>query len=196
MAWILKGGVFIWPILLCSVLSLWFLIDRALYFWRRIPRINRDLEQICRGSRGSNNMPKDPQGHLPRLLAAGPGGHRLDHDLLALAIDKDMIDAERRLTGLSVIAQVAPLLGLLGTVTGMIQTFQQIQDLQGQVNPSVLAGGIWEALITTAAGLTVAIPALVGYLYFRNLAGRWENYLQSVVAHAVAQMKRAGKEGH
>jgi biopolymer transport protein ExbB len=192
MAWILKGGFFIWPILFCSVLALWFLLDRAVHFWLRIPRINRSLDIICRerGQLGGKAVP----GHLPPLLVRAVDERAVEGDLVELAIEQDLIDAERRLTGLSVIAQVAPLLGLLGTVTGMIQAFQQIQDLQGQVNPAVLAGGIWEALITTAAGLTVAIPALVGYLFFRSQIARWENYLRSSVAHALAQLKRAQVE--
>lgn len=190
MEWISKGGFFIWPILVLSVLSLWFLVDRAIYFWVRIPRINAGLMLICRGRDNGDKQPGHLAPLLQRALASGHG----DTDLLELAVEQDMIDAERRLTGLSVIAQAAPLLGLLGTVTGMIDVFQQIQDLSGQVNPSVLAGGIWEALITTAAGLTVAIPALVGYLYFRTRIGRWENYLRTAVAHAAKQMARAGVE--
>ena len=87
-----------------------------------------------------------------------------------------------------------PLLGLLGTVTGMIAAFQRIQDLQGQVDPALLAGGIWEALITTAVGMMVAIPALVAYLHFRNRVHRWENYLRSSVTHAVKQLARSGVE--
>ena len=190
MDWISKGGFFIWPILGLSVLSLYFLFDRAIHFWLRIPRINRRLDQICRGDHDGGDNP----GQLCKSLARGMQERRVHGDLLELAVEQDLLDAERRLTGLSVIAQVSPLLGLLGTVTGMIEAFRQIQDLQGQVNPSVLAGGIWEALITTAVGLTVAIPALIGYLYFRNLVYRWENYLNTAVAHARKQMQRAGVE--
>jgi biopolymer transport protein ExbB len=190
MEWFAKGGFFMWPILACSVAALWFLIDRAIYFWVRIPRINDGLMRICRGQAGTEPQPGHLAPALQKTLASGQG----DADLLELALEQDMIDAERRLSGLSVVAQVAPLLGLLGTVTGMIKVFQQIQDLQGQVNPSILAGGIWEALITTAAGLTVAIPAMVGYLYFATRIGRWENYLRSAIAHATRQLSRAGVE--
>jgi len=66
---------------------------------------------------------------------------------------------------MATIAGVAPLTGFLGTVTGMIQAFMRIQELGGNVNATVLAGGIWEALITTAAGLLVGILALLGYNY-------------------------------
>jgi len=185
-----SGGFFIWPIIGLSILSLWFLIDRAVHFWMRIPRINASLELICQNGATDKPVP----GHLPPILVQSIKDKSVDSDLVELAIEKDLIDAERRLTGLSVVAQVAPLLGLLGTVTGMIAAFQRIADLQGQVNPSDLAGGIWEALITTAAGLTVAIPALVGYLYFRQRSQRWENYLRSAVAHACSRLRKSGVE--
>ena len=73
---------------------------------------------------------------------------------------------------LATVAGVAPLLGFLGTVTGMISAFMQIQNLQGNVNPSVLAGGIWEALITTAFGLFVGIIAFGFYNYLLNKINR------------------------
>ncbi|PTU32642.1 MotA/TolQ/ExbB proton channel family protein [Stenotrophobium rhamnosiphilum] len=71
--------------------------------------------------------------------------------------------ARRLLRPLEVIANLAPLLGLLGTVLGMIQVFQRLQTAGDRVNPSILSGGLWEALLTTAAGLTVAIIALAGF---------------------------------
>lgn len=72
---------------------------------------------------------------------------------------------EKNLGILGTIAAIAPLIGFLGTVTGMIKAFMKIQVLGGNVNASVLAGGIWEALVTTAAGLAVGIPALIFYNY-------------------------------
>ena len=84
---------------------------------------------------------------------------------------------DKNLRGLAVIGNIAPLLGLLGTVTGMIRAFMKIQRLGGIVDASVLAGGIWEALITTAAGLSVAIPTLVAYHYFE---GRIDNIASQI----------------
>ena len=190
MAWIAKGGFFIWPILACSVLMIWFIADRLLHFLVRIPQINASLDAVCR--RKESNRP--PVGKLSELLKLSLDKGEIDSDLVELAMEQDLIDAERRLNGLSVIAQCAPLLGLLGTVTGMIAAFQRIQDLQGQVDPALLAGGIWEALITTAVGMMVAIPALVAYLHFRNRVHRWENYLRSSVTHAIKQLARSGVE--
>ena len=90
---------------------------------------------------------------------------------------------ERYLSALATCANIAPLLGLLGTVAGMIRAFAEIQYKQGQVNPSDLAGGINNALVTTAAGLTVAIPTLVVY-----------NYLVSRVENMVLEMEISSTE--
>lgn len=86
-------------------------------------------------------------------------------DALKIAGKKEIYLLENKMDWLATVAGVAPLLGFLGTVTGMISAFQQIQNLQGNVNPSVLAGGIWEALITTAFGLAVGILAYGFYNY-------------------------------
>jgi biopolymer transport protein ExbB len=80
---------------------------------------------------------------------------------------RDEDEMERYLDTLGTVAAISPLLGLLGTVIGMVKVFTAITT-HGVGNPTVLAGGIAEALITTAAGLTVAIPALIGFRYFRN----------------------------
>ncbi|WP_171103331.1 MULTISPECIES: MotA/TolQ/ExbB proton channel family protein [unclassified Ruegeria] len=85
---------------------------------------------------------------------------------------------------LELIAMISPLLGLLGTVTGMIQSFQQLELAQGAANASVLAGGIWQALLTTAAGLLVAIPAAIGASL---LSGRAEAGAQSI-ENAIGQL--------
>ena len=106
---------------------------------------------------------------LGRILAAGLGNAYHGRDVMIESIqeaaDHVVHDLERYLNTLGTIAAVAPLLGLLGTVLGMIKVFAEIMT-QGTGNASALAGGISEALITTAAGLTVAIPALVMHRYF------------------------------
>ncbi len=107
--------------------------------------------------------------HLGRILAAGLSnayhGREVMKESIQEAASHVVHDMERYLNTLGTIAAVAPLLGLLGTVLGMIRVFAEIMA-QGTGNASVLAGGISEALITTAAGLTVAIPALAMHRYF------------------------------
>ena len=106
---------------------------------------------------------------LGRILAAGLGNAYHGRDVMKESIQEAAAhvihDLERYLNTLGTIAAITPLLGLLGTVVGMIKVFAEIMA-QGTGNASVLAGGISEALITTAAGLTVAIPALAMHRYF------------------------------
>ena len=85
------------------------------------------------------------------------------------------------LNSLQVIATIAPLLGLLGTVFGMIEAFQQMEMAGKNVDPSVLSGGIWEALLTTAVGLSVAIPIVIFESYFRNVIENFKNNIESAV---------------
>jgi biopolymer transport protein ExbB len=83
---------------------------------------------------------------------------------------------ERYLPTLAVIGNLAPLLGLLGAVTGMIKAFMVIQETGGKVNAAVLAGGIWEAMLTTAFGLIVAVPTIAAHSY---LSMRWTVFTMS-----------------
>ena len=108
---------------------------------------------------------------LGRILAAGLVNLHHDREIMKEAIEDTgrhvALELERYLNTLGTIAAISPLLGLLGTVIGMIKVFTAITT-QGVGDPGVLAGGISEALITTAAGLSVAIPALMFYRYFRG----------------------------
>jgi biopolymer transport protein ExbB len=99
------------------------------------------------------------------LLKLGFGDERV-REAIEMAGRSEVFMLEKRLSILATIAGIAPLLGFLGTVTGMINAFMTIQSLGGIVSPSDLAGGIWEALLTTAYGLIVGIPAYGLYNYF------------------------------
>lgn len=92
----------------------------------------------------------------------------------------EIFNLEKYLGALGTIAAVAPMIGFLGTVTGMIKAFMKIESLGGNVGPGVLAGGIWEALVTTAAGLMVGIVALIFY-----------NYIQSKISNFVHEMEES-----
>lgn len=91
---------------------------------------------------------------------------------------------------LELIAMISPLLGLLGTVTGMIQSFQELELAQGSANASVLAGGIWQALLTTAAGLLVAIPAAVGASLLSGRAEAGAQAIENAVGHLMVIEER------
>ncbi|MGQ9644164.1 MAG: MotA/TolQ/ExbB proton channel family protein [Ignavibacterium sp.] len=123
------------------------------------------------------------------MVRKGLMKYKYGHDRVKEAIEnagsQEISKLEKGLTILATVSGIAPLLGFLGTVTGMIQAFMTIQDLAGAANPSDLAGGIWEALITTAFGLIVGIPALAFYNYFlsavKRLVGEMETVANDVV---------------
>lgn len=181
--WFSNGGWAMYFIALLSIYTLFALINRALFFINRIPRVDDDLENILRGT----SLPPDRiDGELAPLLAWAVKHGKLDRGRAELAAEREMLEATRFLNSLDTVAMVAPMLGLLGTVSGMVATFQTVAENTQAVNPSALAGGIWEALLTTAFGLIVAIPALAGFRYFRSRLIRWENHLHTVIDDAAA----------
>ena len=171
-----SGGFLIWPLLLCSIISLAIIAER---FWslqtKRIISTNLVIRVWDWNKRGVLNahqiekLRKDSP--LGRVLAAGLVNRKHDREVMKESIEEVgrhvAHDLERYLNTLGTIASISPLLGLLGTVVGMIKVFAVI-TAQGVGNPGVLAEGISEALITTAVGLTVAIPSLMFYRYFRG----------------------------
>ena len=171
-----SGGFLIWPLLLCSIISLAIIAER---FWslqtKRIISTNLVIkvwEWNKKGvldARHIEELRKDSP--LGKVLAAGLVNRKHDREVMKESIEEVghhvAHDLERFLNTLGTIASISPLLGLLGTVVGMIKVFAVI-TAQGVGDPSVLAEGISEALITTAVGLTVAIPSLMFYRYFRG----------------------------
>ena len=101
---------------------------------------------------------------------------------------------EKRMDLLASIAAIAPMLGFLGTVTGMISAFRQIQAYEGLVNPSLLAGGIWEALVTTAAGLAVGLLALFAYNLLISRIGRLVNGLEAASSDFIDLLQTPASE--
>lgn len=175
---IVKGGFFIWPILLCSVVSFAVVLERLRYFYRTRPK-NKNLPERTQGLIGSKKIDEaralceKDNSFVGRFLAVGLKVlNRPDEEkgkILRRAGSRELEEGEKHLRILSVIGNIATLLGLLGTVTGMIQTFITIEASGGTAEVALLAGGIWEALLTTAAGLSVAIPTLVMYHYFEGV---------------------------
>lgn len=164
------------PILLCSVVALAIVIER---FWALQPqKINPDflLGRIRRWHReGQLNADRvralSEHSPLGRVLAAGLANLDVSREVMRENIEAAgrhvVLELDRFLNTLGTIASITPLMGLLGTVIGMIKVFAVITE-QGVGDPTVLSGGISEALITTAAGLTVAIPSVLFHRYFRG----------------------------
>ena len=170
------GGLLMWPLLICSILSLAIILER-LWFLRTRRVIPTQLVARVRawdeaGALDANILDKLRAGSpLGRILAAGLANRHQDREVMKESIEEvgrhEVHDLERFLNALGTIAVITPLLGLLGTVIGMIKVFEVITAL-GIGDPGVLAEGISEALITTATGLTIAIPSLMFYRYFRG----------------------------
>jgi len=165
------------PIVLCSVIGLALIMDR-LYTYRKMRLrgfeigggIRRALKRgDIRGARGLVEGDASAGGLvLNRTLEMILEGSRGVGASFALAAGDLIRRMESSLRGLATVAAVSPLLGLLGTVIGMIRAFIQIESHSASVSPALLAGGIWEALLTTAAGLTVAIPCLMFHNFFQG----------------------------
>jgi len=169
------GGWLMLPIIICSIAALAIIGER---FWtlRRDKIVPADLvpqvwQWLKEGKLDSEKL-ESLEGHSPlgRVLAAGLINHKESREVMKESIEEAghqvVLDLERFLNALGTIASISPLLGLLGTVIGMIDVFSVI-TVQGANDTSQLAGGIWKALITTAAGLSVAIPSLIMYRFFR-----------------------------
>jgi len=175
-SWIVQGGVMMIPIIVASVLALAIIIERFLYlkrvrtdtenFMDKIKRVlgaNRILEAIA--------ICENTPGPIAGLVSAGIERHGESKEEIKESIEeaatRELPEMEKFLPALGTIANVSPLLGLLGTVMGMIKS-SDVLATQGTSNTLGLIGGISEALITTAAGLFVAIPVLIFYNYFTN----------------------------
>ncbi len=172
---IFQGGILMWPIMLCSIVGLAITVER-IFALRRADIDTREFMDIMRQVLRQNRIREaieicdETEAPVARIMKAGILKHNRSKDDIREAIEDagrfEIPRLERYLSALATCANIAPLLGLLGTVSGMIKAFGQIQNKRGQVNPSDLAEGISNALVTTAAGLTVAIPMLVVYNYF------------------------------
>jgi len=170
------GGLLMWPIILCSIISMAIIAERfwslretkiapknlvaKVWQWQKVGHLDIKRIQDLRVS-----------SPLGMVLAAGLVNRKHSREIMKESIEEVgrhvAHDLERFLNALGTIASISPLLGLLGTVIGMIKVFTVI-TAQGVGDPSVLSEGISEALLTTAAGLSVAIPSLMFHRYFRG----------------------------
>jgi biopolymer transport protein ExbB len=172
-----SGGWLMLPIIACSIVALGIVIERFWSLQRKKVMPDYLMKQILQLHKESKLNLADLgklKGSSPmgRILAAGLVNRNHDKVVMKEAIEEVgrqvVHELERYLNTLGTIASISPLLGLLGTVIGMIKVFSVIVTA-GVGDPGVLAGGISEALITTAAGLSVAIPSLMFHRYFSGL---------------------------
>lgn len=173
---LMAGGLIMIPILVCSIAALAIVFERAwaLRRSRVAPQsiVNELLTSLKKKELNGRKLKElRDASPLGRILASGLLNARHGREIMKESIEEEasqvIHELERFLTPLGTIAAIAPLLGLLGTVIGMIDVFAEIQ-VAGNANNQALAGGISKALITTATGLTIAIPALACHRYFQR----------------------------
>lgn len=170
------GGPVMWPIILCSIIALGITVER-LWSLRRSRVIPEHMVAQVWHMLRNNELDEDKikiirdSSPLGRILAAGLAQRHASRDIMREYVQDigrhAAHELDRYLNTLGTIAAISPFLGLLGTVFGIVQVFSTI-TVSGVGDPTAMAGGISEALFTTAAGLIVAIPALVAYRYFRG----------------------------
>jgi len=189
--WMTKGGPLMWFILVSALIAVAVFVERLFYLHRAqihaADFVNGIRNSLKRGNLiEANATCEETTGPVAQVVKAAIMHHDRSRDEMREAVQDvartEVAHMERRLVVLATIAQITPLIGFLGTVLGMIQMFKDIQAAQ-LPSPGQLAGGVWEALITTAGGLVVAVPVYVAY-----------NYLVSRVQNLVLDMEKAANE--
>ncbi|MDL1959173.1 MAG: MotA/TolQ/ExbB proton channel family protein [Deltaproteobacteria bacterium] len=198
-----KGGILVVPILLCSVVALAIFLERLIHFSRVRIRGFGLVERVAGYVRDGAlsraiDLARGNKSPMARILASAL--EVIDHDretfetVVVHSTEEEVRELSCYLQVLATIGSIAPLLGLLGTVMGMIKAFMVIQQMGGKVNAAVLAGGIWEAMLTTALGLAVALPTMVAHSYLVSRVDKYEAQLQDgMVTFIKTAIKATGR---
>jgi biopolymer transport protein ExbB len=219
-----KGGIIMWPISACALVAMAIILERMLYFIITGIRYDTFRDLLLQRLNGGgfktvgildNPFSTEKSGFLRKLKArlrqeqwkrspyykiAGTyleniySGTRSREEALKRTGSEEIEKMERYFKGLSAISHASPLLGLLGTVTGIIAAFGVISRLGGQVDVTALAGGIWEAMLTTAAGLVVAIPAQLFYLYYEKIVSERASRMSYLITYLNERLFRNSRD--
>ena len=192
-----KGGVVMWPILMCSVLALAIFLERLVRFSRMRSRGAGLSEKVIRliktgEIKAAEEKAVNSDSSMGRVLAQAIRFKDRDRETLETVVmhaaEEEVRNMSSYLQALATIGNIAPLLGLLGTVLGMIKAFMVIQQMGGKVNAAVLAGGIWEAMLTTAFGLAVALPTVVAHSYLLARVDKYETRLNDGAVKFITEL--------
>lgn len=196
----IKGSTFMWPLLFCVVIGLVLILER---FWTlsrariNTRRLMVQVQQALRseGVDAATKVCERTRGPIAAILHAGLlKAHRGPNEVkeaIETAGSIEMAFLEKGLTAISAIVTIAPMLGFLGTVSGMIGAFEAIASAE-QVSAKLVASGISEALITTATGLVVAIPASLAHSYFMGQVDRFTLEMEETSAELVSELVEMG----
>ena len=198
------GGPVMWPLLLFSILGLVFIIERFIALRKAKINVNEFLAKIRkalivnRSIKDAIKVCEDYRGPVPSIMKAGLLKYGEPKEDVEKTIENaalfEMGRLERNLVWLATIANVSPLLGFFGTVAGMIKSFDALAEA-GLSNPGLVAAGISEALITTAAGLAVAIPAQLSYNFFMSRINKFVRDIETstnMLLETFGEMQRSG----
>ena len=193
-----KGGVLVWPIAACSLAG-WFIFFQKLLVFRsaKITKENHLYDLIANGAldearNAARQLKNTTHKHLnatDKLLIELLGAGLKDRETLELVlghgVERELKTLSSNLGTLATLGNISPLLGLLGTVVGMIKAFIVVEEMGGRVNAAVLAGGIWEAMLTTAFGLIVAIPLIIFHSYLLGRLHDFQAGLEEVAVNII-----------
>lgn len=185
-----RGGPVMWPLLVCSILSVAVSVERMLIFWWQHCRYEHLTERLHQALQAGGVEAGRTWLRAVRSPLARVADVYLEHESLPVGLRQELVTREasyrltlleRRLHWLSVIGSLAPMMGLLGTVWGLVEAFHQIELLGGQIQPGDLASGIWKALLTTVFGLVVALPTLAVYHFLEQYVGAVQLQMQWLI---------------
>ncbi|WP_456434282.1 MotA/TolQ/ExbB proton channel family protein [Thermosulfuriphilus sp.] len=198
-----KGGVLIIPILFCSVLALAIFLERLIRLYQAQRQDHHLIEKVYVAIIQGNidqarKETSQERSSVAKILDEGLSVCCNDREtiesVLSHAIEHELRRLSRYFGTLATIANITPVMGLLGTVLGMIKAFMAIERLGGKVDASVLAGGIWEAMLTTAVGLSVALPAMVAYSYLRGQLAELQAEMEEAAVLFLKALKERGRD--
>jgi biopolymer transport protein ExbB len=182
-----KGGPVMWVLVGYSVVAVAIVIERLIHL-QLLPKISGDLGQLytVKGKRIA------PEAAIAIGVKQAATKGVKDLTRVASRIGSEQLARmESGLRTLAWLGNTAPLLGLFGTITGMIKAFQVIEDAGGRVDAQVLAGGIWEAMLTTGAGLAVAIPVLLLLHFLEGMVDKRAKSMQRIASIVIEQLPHA-----
>ena len=193
-----RGGFVLWPLLLLSVVTVSIVVERVLFWWRLDSRSGRSrYEKLVEAARLGDRArlsalaENDPSPYAIFIRHLAPAGSDPDEAAAAFAAEEIRPMLERGSILLSTIVTAAPMLGILGTVVGIIQSFELLGGDATISDPSQVSGGIAEALISTACGLVVALTALFPNMILRGRQERALGRLEALAGAVVSGMRSA-----